>query len=438
LASVLGAFLLLMITGGVIAYFGDRLGYVMGKRRVTIFGLRPRHTAQTLTVLSGIIIAGLALALLLVVNYTFRNALLNGEQLLLTNQTLSKSNHILSVMASVNSKVAKDAMAEANAAQSQAGRAAAVLNVSEKKLIVEEKTTTKAEDLAAGKQQALRLVTAQLAVERSQLAVVQKRVDIANQQVKADVQTYFDTVYKDMFAKRNGDLIFRNNQELGRDVISASSPEADIHQELVRFLNRLSRTASAMGATNGGNHRAVIVATINLFDKKAGSNTAQNTQAFVGEADSLVALSSNISSYGHGSVVVVAKAFGNSYTGEPVIVLLRPYANLLVIPAGTALGSTEITDSTSSVDDIVSQLQRLLLTQVRPTAIKLGVIPFDDPRTDSIEVGDVSLEQLYDIVSKVRHMSGPTIVTASAAEDTYSADKLSLSFSVSSAETTTN
>ncbi len=48
-------FLGLLVAGGSIAFMGDRLGRYMGKRRMTIFGLRPRHTALLFTViLSGL------------------------------------------------------------------------------------------------------------------------------------------------------------------------------------------------------------------------------------------------------------------------------------------------------------------------------------------------------------------------------------------------
>ena len=35
----------LAVVGGVIALIGDRLGTRIGKKKLSIFGLRPRHTA---------------------------------------------------------------------------------------------------------------------------------------------------------------------------------------------------------------------------------------------------------------------------------------------------------------------------------------------------------------------------------------------------------
>ncbi|MBA3726645.1 MAG: DUF3084 domain-containing protein [Armatimonadetes bacterium] len=48
--------LLFVLMGGLIAYLGDWLGRKMGKKRLRIAGLRPRHTATVFTVLMGMVI----------------------------------------------------------------------------------------------------------------------------------------------------------------------------------------------------------------------------------------------------------------------------------------------------------------------------------------------------------------------------------------------
>ena len=49
----------LIITGGAIAFIGDRLGTKIGKKRLSIFGLRPRHTSIVITIFTGICITTL-------------------------------------------------------------------------------------------------------------------------------------------------------------------------------------------------------------------------------------------------------------------------------------------------------------------------------------------------------------------------------------------
>ena len=48
---------ILAITGGVIAYLGDRIGMKIGRKRLTLFGLRPKHTSILITILTGVFIA---------------------------------------------------------------------------------------------------------------------------------------------------------------------------------------------------------------------------------------------------------------------------------------------------------------------------------------------------------------------------------------------
>ena len=49
----------LVIAGGAIAFIGDRLGTKIGKKRLSIFGLRPRHTSIVITIFTGVVITAL-------------------------------------------------------------------------------------------------------------------------------------------------------------------------------------------------------------------------------------------------------------------------------------------------------------------------------------------------------------------------------------------
>src|SRR5579863_8323366 len=45
------------IIAGVIAYIGDRVGHQVGRKRLTIFNIRPRYTSTIIAVATGMIIA---------------------------------------------------------------------------------------------------------------------------------------------------------------------------------------------------------------------------------------------------------------------------------------------------------------------------------------------------------------------------------------------
>ena len=42
--------LVLMVMGGLIAFLGDKIGSKVGKKRLTLFGLRPKYTSIIVTI----------------------------------------------------------------------------------------------------------------------------------------------------------------------------------------------------------------------------------------------------------------------------------------------------------------------------------------------------------------------------------------------------
>ena len=74
-------FIILMIMGGIIAFLGDKIGSKVGKRRLTLFGLRPRYTSVIVTIVSGILISALTIAVMAVLNENVRVALFGMQKL---------------------------------------------------------------------------------------------------------------------------------------------------------------------------------------------------------------------------------------------------------------------------------------------------------------------------------------------------------------------
>lgn len=70
----------LLLATAVIAYWSDNLGKKLGKKRVSIFGLRPRQTATIITIVSSWCIMLVTVLALLAVYAPLRNALLHYDQ----------------------------------------------------------------------------------------------------------------------------------------------------------------------------------------------------------------------------------------------------------------------------------------------------------------------------------------------------------------------
>jgi hypothetical protein len=52
-----GTLLIIMAIAGAIAYVGDRVGHQVGRRRLTLFGIRPRYTSTIVAIGTGMLIA---------------------------------------------------------------------------------------------------------------------------------------------------------------------------------------------------------------------------------------------------------------------------------------------------------------------------------------------------------------------------------------------
>ncbi len=72
MSSMLFLALLIVLVSGLIAYVGDLIGRKMGRKRLTLLGLRPRHTAIVISVSMGMFIAALTLVATFAVSASIR------------------------------------------------------------------------------------------------------------------------------------------------------------------------------------------------------------------------------------------------------------------------------------------------------------------------------------------------------------------------------
>ena len=72
---------IMAIVGGLIAYIADHLGSKIGKKRMSVFGLRPKYTSILLTVLSGVMISVLTIGVMTMASESARTALFGMDKL---------------------------------------------------------------------------------------------------------------------------------------------------------------------------------------------------------------------------------------------------------------------------------------------------------------------------------------------------------------------
>ena len=74
---------------GIIAYLGDALGTMVGKKRLTLFRMRPRTTAQFVTISTGILITLTTFSIGMLLSEDVRLALFSIDKLKKDIDTLS-------------------------------------------------------------------------------------------------------------------------------------------------------------------------------------------------------------------------------------------------------------------------------------------------------------------------------------------------------------
>lgn len=87
--------LFLVIVSGFIAYVGDRLGFRVGKLRLSVFGLRPRNTAILISILTGMLITLVSFGFLAMVSEEARIGLFQIERIRANLATLRDENAAL-------------------------------------------------------------------------------------------------------------------------------------------------------------------------------------------------------------------------------------------------------------------------------------------------------------------------------------------------------
>ena len=78
----------LAVMGGIIAYLGDKIGSKVGKRKIKLFGLRPKYTSVVVTIMTGISIAVVTLGVMSVLSENARVALFGMNKLRQQQQVL--------------------------------------------------------------------------------------------------------------------------------------------------------------------------------------------------------------------------------------------------------------------------------------------------------------------------------------------------------------
>ena len=400
------------VMGGAIAYIGDKLGTKVGKKKLTIFGLRPKHTSILVTIITGILISASTLGILTLSSQDVRTALFGIEAL---KNELTE----LSIQAAQQNKELSASRAELKAKTAEYTAVTAKIEQTARQLAIigqELSQVTAERDQAA---QALSTVQADYIKARADLIQSQNdinslqstkteldnRVAVLNE-AKTTLQSDVDrlnelteNLKKGIEVVREGTVIFRAGEVLSTAVIKGGSPQDDAEKLLGKIIFD----------TNRG-----IVERLNIKDniEVLWIATADYQQA------------ANFIASTPESIIVRITAAGNIIYGEPVVGRIDLFPNRLIYEAGSVVYSEkmEINKNSKEAEEFVMAF----LNKVNSEAIKQGMLP--DPLRGT--VGSMSGSQFFETINKIKRYNGRIEISAVTTEDIHTAGPLTINIRI--------
>ena len=382
--------LVLILMGGAIAFIGDRLGSKVGKKKLTLFGLRPKHTSTVVTIVTGILIVTATFGILTAASQDVRTALFGMEKL---KAQMAGLQHEAKISQEVSDK-AKASLAEKNAefiaisdqVEKMNQRLAAVRQELQQAVAEKDRAV---EALASSQGEVNRLQAQQQDLERKIQELNRNKEQLGNdltelQEIAARLQTGIRVV-------REGAIIFQAGEILASRSVDPHESQEQLRQELETFLRETN--AQLLERLNIDKDLGILV-----ISKREVDATIDEIR----KADS--------------PRILRVVAAGNTVYGEPVFGALQLYSNQLVFAKGTTLLQEEMQaiaeDSGANEGAII-----LFLKQVNALSVRQGVLP--DPLTGM--VGSLPANHLYETAAKMSRLGGRVELSAVTVEDVHTA-----------------
>lgn len=390
----------LIITGGAIAFIGDRLGTKVGKKKLSIFGLRPRHTSIIVTIFTGVCITTLTFGVMAATSKNVRTALFGMEKL---NQRMQTTQNNLNQV-SADLAAAQQEQEAANAALEQSHKEIADLQEQQKSLEEESRQLQEGNRLLELAKQELMQRNDVLAADNDKLgqqndmllsandSLTSRNAELSgrNETLTADNKTLeqrTEALRNGLITIREGDIIFRAGEVIASGVIRGNRPVAEVEADMQALAQLASRNVSARLGQD--------VSDKDVWIYKPEFESAVQTIAKSPQ-----------------DMVVRVVAAGNLVRGEEVRASLQLYKNSVIYQDKEFIiaRAYQLKGSSGEAEQTVMSF----LKEVNIAASGKGILR--DPIRGSVGVMDGA--QFYDIVNDMAGRRGTVVLSAYARGNT--------------------
>lgn len=378
-------FLVLIFMGGLIAFLGDKIGSKVGKKRMTLFGLRPKYTSVIVTIISGTLISFMTIAVLAVASENVRVALFG-------------LNKLYAEMDELNAEIA-DKNRALDEGQKQ-------LQARTKEVADMERRT---QDISAE----LSRVEEQRNYVESQLSVIQAAYDKAQADVHASAEEIRelektrqeltgtigkldkekDLLIRNIEAIREGTVIFRAGQIISSAVVDEHMSRETASQVLASILNDIN--TGLRERLNIQDDKAIVVRVQRDDFERAVQQIMESPV----------------------KKLIRVTAAENIILGESTIVDFDIHDNVKVYQEGETIYEASMDEN--GYENYKNEDVRVIhfLKDINAAAAAKGMLP--DPITGNI--GQLDTREMLDVIQRVKELDGHCRLTAVAKRDIYTA-----------------
>jgi uncharacterized protein (DUF3084 family) len=400
--------LVLAIMGGIIAYLGDKIGSRVGKKKIKLFGLRPKYSSILITIITGISISAVTLGVMSILSQNVRIALFGMYQLQLQKAELEQQRDRLLEQArnlGIEMEEKNSLLAENEALlrhqEDQLSEANDRIRMTQLDL---EQTQAARDDMSR------QLTIVQVA--RDEMMARNEQLNTENDELEKMQAHMTETIGKlderikllndKMTDIREGQVLFRVGEVLSSTVIMSGQSDTATQEALGELLTKTNDSIrNHLGIQDGS---AVL-----LYVSK----------------DELEETIASLHSMPKGSKLIRITAAGNIILGEPALVHVQIYDNNLIYHKGEVVA--ELTLRASDVDGSAEYEVFRFLHEVNQQAVKQGLLP--DPLTGN--VGSLTATQIFDTMQRIKaYNSGEIILRAVTRNDIYTAGPLDIDIMV--------
>ena len=384
--------LVIAIMGGLIAFLGDKIGTKVGKRRMSLFGLRPKHTSIIVTIVTGILISAFTLGVLSIASNNVRTALFGMDQLKAEMAQLSADIEL-------KTKALQQSNEELDKKSKQLQHVQQDVQATESELEETRQALASMGDQLVSIQDAYAETDHKLAASNAEVGRLEQ-VRAGLESHVQDLQITTKELEQGINHVREGNVVFRNGEILSQAVIRPGLGEVEGMAALASFLKDTNRLI------------------LNRFHMEQEKTLIYVSRDNLNEIAHIIATSEK-------PMMIRVTAAANIIYGEPALAEVHAYPHELVFKKGTVLWSAQLAQDMNAQDAVLS-----FLKEVNIEAKQHGILP--DPITG--EVGSLPGNELFATIRKVENQRGRVRIEAVTQEDTYTSGPVQILLRVISAE----